>query len=222
MFPNKRENGVNYPIDYTKADYSEEIKKISPDGVDVVLDPLNGENSIKGYELLKPLGRIVHYGAASMTQESRSLISAFKTWWKCLSINSLDIVSENKSISGYHLGYLMNNTSVASKTMEDIQTLLKLYQDGKIKIKVDSVFGFSKIGEAMKRMHERKNVGKILLKPDSEIADDNSVPVSDEQVKLKTETIGAAGEKPAEESQPANEPEIEPSHDDVEASVGHA
>jgi hypothetical protein len=31
-------------------------------GIDVVLDPLNGENSIKGFELLRPLGRIVHFG----------------------------------------------------------------------------------------------------------------------------------------------------------------
>ena len=178
---------------------------------------MNGENSIKGYELLKQLGRIVHYGAASMTQESRSLLSAFKKWWKCLCINSLDIVSENKSISGYHLGYLMNNAGVASKTMEDIQSLLKLYQDGKIKIKVDSVFGFSKIGEAMKRMHERKNVGKILLKPDSELASEQPAVVSAEQVKLKTE-------EEVQQPAPSNEPiEVEPSREDeIEASIDHA
>jgi synaptic vesicle membrane protein VAT-1 len=54
--------GVDYPIDYTSTDYIEEIKKICPEGVDIVLDPLNGENAIKGYDLLKPFGRIIHYG----------------------------------------------------------------------------------------------------------------------------------------------------------------
>ena len=38
------------------------MKKVCPEGIDIVLDPLNGENSIKGYELLKPLGKIIHYG----------------------------------------------------------------------------------------------------------------------------------------------------------------
>lgn len=52
----------------------------------------------------------------------------------------------------------------------DLKILLDLYEKGTIKIKVDSVFSYSKIGEAMKRMHGRQNIGKILLKPESEIA----------------------------------------------------
>ena len=31
-------------------------------GVDLVLDPLNGADAVKGYKLLKRLGKIVHYG----------------------------------------------------------------------------------------------------------------------------------------------------------------
>ena len=31
-------------------------------GVDIVLDPLNGADSVKGFELLKPLGKIIHFG----------------------------------------------------------------------------------------------------------------------------------------------------------------
>ena len=31
-------------------------------GVDVVLDPLSGEDSVKGYDLLKPMGKIIHFG----------------------------------------------------------------------------------------------------------------------------------------------------------------
>lgn len=31
-------------------------------GVDIVLDPLNGPDATKGYALLKPMGKIVHFG----------------------------------------------------------------------------------------------------------------------------------------------------------------
>ena len=31
-------------------------------GVDIVLDSLNGADAVKGYELLKPLGKIIHFG----------------------------------------------------------------------------------------------------------------------------------------------------------------
>lgn len=159
-------------------------------GVDLVLDPLNGENSIKGFGLLKPFGRIVHFGkhkiiiivvilkthlcvskgAASISSESRSLVNAFKAWWKCLTVNALDIMSENKSVSGYHLGYLLPNPVCREIVNTDVKILLDLYEKGVIKIKVDSIYSYAKIGEAMKRMHSRQNIGKILLKPDYEIA----------------------------------------------------
>jgi len=182
-----KENGVDHAIDYTSQDYVAEIKKLFPEGIDVVLDPLNGENSIKGYELLKPLGRIVHFGAASITSESRSLVNAFKAWWKCLTINSIDMVSENKCVSGYHLGYLLNNPSVAEELKADMNALLDLYRDGKIKVKVDSTFGFSKIGEAMKRMHSRLNIGKIILKPDCDMPVEAVVPATTtDDVKIQT------------------------------------
>lgn len=183
-----RENGVHHAIDYTTSDYVQEVRKICPNGVDIVLDPLNGDNSIKGYELLRPFGRIVHYGAASMTTESRSLVNAFKAWWKCLSINSLDIVSENKSVSGYHLGYLLNNPVVAKEMLNDINLLLEMYHKGQIKIKIDSTYSFSKIGEAMKRMHSRQNIGKIIVKPDAEF-EGVSAP---DQVKIVTTVISTS------------------------------
>ncbi len=129
-----------------------------------------------------------------MTGESRSLMNAFKTWWKCLSVNSMEIMNENKSVSGYHLGVLAKNPAFVKTVTQDINTLIGLYEQGKIKIVIDSTYSFSKIGEAMKRMHQRLNVGKIILKPDSEmpvtLAAESKVEVvvpetaSTEQVKL--------------------------------------
>ena len=92
------------------------------------------------------------------------------------------MVSENKCVSGYHLGYLLNNPSVAEELKTDINTLLDFFQQGKIKVKIDSTYSFSKIGEAMKRMHARLNIGKIILKPDSEV-------VETDQVNITTPTV---------------------------------
>lgn len=123
-----------------------------------------------------------------MTSENRSLMNAFKTWWKCLSINSLEIMHENKSISGYHLGVLLNNPSFIKTALKDIHKLFNLYEEGKIKIRIDSTYPYSKIGEAMKRMHSRLNVGKIILKPDSEYqppaASEAQAETTTDQVKL--------------------------------------
>ena len=73
-------------------------------------------------------------------------------------------------------------------TIQDVNTLIDMYEHGKIKIKIDSTYAYSKIGDAMKRMHTRLNVGKIILKPDAEIQPEATTEVqtvaSAEQVKL--------------------------------------
>ena len=141
-----------------------------------------------------------------MTGESRSLANMFKAWWKCLSINSLDIISENKSISGYHLGVLLNNPAFIKTTIADINTLFELYESKKIQIQIDSTYGYSKIGEAMKRMHSRQNVGKIILKPDAEMPalvvaakEVEAVAAAIEQITLDTGADKAKEEAPQQE-----------------------
>ena len=103
-----------------------------------------------------------------------------------MTINSIDLPAENKCVSGYHLGYLLNNPSVAEELKADLAAIFDLYRDGKIKIKVDSTYAFSRIGDAMKRMHARLNVGKIILKPDSEMPADALLPATTEQVNIQT------------------------------------
>lgn len=165
------------------------ILSLSLIGVDIIMDPLNGEDSVRGYGLLKPLGRIIYFGrspristirsfslwrrrigAANVVAsgENRSYLTALKTWYKCFSTDSLAILSNNKSIAGYHLGYLMKDldstNEIASSTITE---LFRLYNIGAIKPQIDSIFPFSKIGDAMQRMHLRQNVGKVLLRPDT-------------------------------------------------------
>lgn len=194
-----RANGVDHPIDYTTQSYEKEIRKLYPDGIDVVLDPMNGENAIKGFDLLVPLGRICHFGASSMTAESKSLVSAFKTWWKCLSVNSMELMSENKSVSGYHLGVMVNNPRTMAKACQDMEKIITLWKEKKVKLQIDSEFPYSKIGEAMKKMHARGNVGKIILKPDCEWKE----PIVAEETAATTSSIAETKEtvKPVETEQ---------------------
>ncbi len=103
-------------------------------------------------------------------------------------------MSENKSVSGYHLGYLLLNEKAAQKALKDINTLIDMYKNKKIKINVDSEYPFSKISEAMKRMHSRQNVGKIILKPDCEFPE--LAVTSESQVKITTTVEKQEEKKP--------------------------
>ncbi|XP_063156544.1 synaptic vesicle membrane protein VAT-1 homolog [Candoia aspera] len=166
-----RENGVTHPIDYRAADYVAEVRKISPKGVDVVLDPLGGSDTTKGFHLLKPMGKLVTYGVANLlTGQRKNLMAMAKTWWNQFSINALQLLHLNKAVCGYHLGYLDEEVELLAAV---VTKLIGLYNQGKIKPKVDSVWPFEQVVDAMKQMQEKKNIGKVVLIPEAPPKDEN-------------------------------------------------
>lgn len=158
-----KENGVTYPIDYHTTDYVDEIKKISPKGVDIVMDPLGGSDTAKGYNLLKPMGKVITYGMASLvTGPKRSLMAMARTWWNQFSVTALQLLTANRAVCGYHLGYLHGEMEMLHRVVTQLVTL---YNQGHIKPRIDSVWPFEKVVDAMRQMQEKKNVGKVLLVP---------------------------------------------------------
>ncbi|XP_072417654.1 synaptic vesicle membrane protein VAT-1 homolog [Chiloscyllium punctatum] len=162
-----KEQGVTHPIDYSTLDYADEVRKISPNGVDIVLDPLGGSDTTKGFNLLKPMGKIILYGAANLlTGPKRNPLAIAKLWWNKFTINSLQLLHSNKAVCGYHLGYLQ-----IDQIQDAVTKLLSLYKEGKIKPRIDSVWSFEQIGDAMKQMQERRNIGKVILVPEAKKAE---------------------------------------------------
>uniref|UniRef100_A0A1A8PKC3 Vesicle amine transport protein 1 homolog (T. californica) n=1 Tax=Nothobranchius rachovii TaxID=451742 RepID=A0A1A8PKC3_9TELE len=189
------QGGVTHPIDYRTKDYVTEIRKNSPKGVDIVLDPLGGSDTQKGFDLLKPLGMIIAFGAANcVTGQKKNLLAMAKTWYNQLSLNTLKLRQTNKAISGFHLGYI-DDEELFDGT---IFKLLELYKQGKIKPRIDSCYHFEEVAEAMKRMHERQNIGKVILLPEPKKREEK--PKSNADAVEKNEAaINEKKEEPAEE-----------------------
>ena len=47
----------------------------------------------------------------------------------------------------------------------EMEALLRLSETGRIKPRIDSTFSFDQAADAHQRMHDRKNIGKIVLTP---------------------------------------------------------
>ncbi|OXB55291.1 hypothetical protein ASZ78_014085 [Callipepla squamata] len=159
-----KESGVAHPIDYRTVDYAEEVRKISPKGVDIVMDPLGGSDTSKAFHLLKPMGKVITYGVANLiTGQKKNLMAMAKTWWNQFSINAIQLLHHNKAVCGYHLGYMDEEYELITGV---VLKLINLYNQGKIKPKIDSVWSFDQVADAMKHMQEKKNVGKVILVPE--------------------------------------------------------
>ncbi|KAM9843410.1 synaptic vesicle membrane protein VAT-1 homolog [Aulostomus maculatus] len=155
------QGGVTHPIDYRTKDYVDEVRKISPKGLDIVLDPLGGSDTHKAYNLLKPMGKLITYGAANMLAgQKKNLIAVAKNWYHQFSIHTLSLIQGNKSVCGFHLGYLDGEVDLICHAMN---TILDLYKEGKVKPHIDSTWHLEQVGDAMRKMQERNNIGKVIL-----------------------------------------------------------
>jgi NADPH:quinone reductase-like Zn-dependent oxidoreductase len=156
--------GCDHPIDYRLSDYSKEVKKLTGQkGVNIILDALGGADWVKGYELLRPSGKLIAFGFANMSVgEKRNLFNVVKQLWSVPKFSPLSLMNENRSVCGVNLGRLWSEVDLMRQSLQSVVDLFAL---GKIKPQVDSVFPFRQAAEAHKRMHSRENIGKIVLVP---------------------------------------------------------
>ncbi|XP_075215689.1 synaptic vesicle membrane protein VAT-1 homolog-like [Lycorma delicatula] len=185
------------------TDYSAEVRKISPEGVDIVLDCLYGEECNRGYSLLKPMGRYVLYGSANIvTGETKSLFSAARSWWQVDKVSPIKLFDENKSISGFNLRHFLHRQNGSEFISSTLQKVFDLWKEKKIKPVIDSTWALEDVPEAMQKMHDRKNIGKIVLDPSLEPKPKPATPAkgkgksSDKEEKKKEESKEENKESP--------------------------
>ena len=159
-----REQGLDHAIDYRAQDFEEEVRRLTNgEGVDVVLDAVGGSSYRKSYRLLRPGGRLVCFGmSAAVTGPGRSL-RALAAWWNTPSFNPLDLMRKNRAVMGVHLGALGPRGDALIRTW--MEELYRLYAAGKIKPHIGKTFPLAEAAQAHHFIHERQNVGKVLLIP---------------------------------------------------------
>jgi synaptic vesicle membrane protein VAT-1 len=158
-----RSQGCQHPID-TKADYAAAVRAVVGDaGLDLVLDPVGGASWKKGYDLLGPAGRLVAYGlSAAASGNRRSLVHALTQVVQIKKYNPMDLMSDNKTVTGVNMGHLFNRLDLL---IPQFEALVGMYEHGQIKPHVDRSFRFDEAPAAHQYIHDRKSKGKVLLVP---------------------------------------------------------
>jgi NADPH:quinone reductase-like Zn-dependent oxidoreductase len=84
-------------------------------------------------------------GVNSMLTDSQKfgLWSFLRIWWNTKNVVTRDLIMHNRVVAGLHLGLLME------KQPDTIQAamsyLFQLYEEGKIKPRIDSIWPFDKV-----------------------------------------------------------------------------
>jgi len=155
-----REYGVE-PLDGRNPRWFDAVRAAAPQGVDVVLDAVGGDSWRHGYGLLAPAGRLICYGASVLSQGSRR--NLVRTLWRVLRFprfGPLALMSDNRSVAGVNLGHLWKGQALLEP---QIAALVGYAREGKLMPRVDRAFPLAEAAAAHRYIHERRNVGKVVL-----------------------------------------------------------
>ena len=155
------DNDCTHPIDYHTVDYAAEVRRLTQGrGVDIVLDPLGGRDTLKGYRLLRAGGRIVVYGFANLQRRRRNVLRLIGQVARIPRFSPLRLMSDNRGVIGVNLGHLSDR---ADLLLDEMQALLALYEQGKIAPVIDCTLPLERGAEGYARLSSGSNVGKIIL-----------------------------------------------------------
>lgn len=86
-------------------------------------------------------------GAANMLAgQKKNLFAVAKTWYQQFSVHTLSLIQGNRSVCGFHLGYLDSESELIAQAMA---VIMDLYKQGKIKPRIDSTYHLEQVNEWM-------------------------------------------------------------------------
>ena len=150
--------GVDHALDYTKPGWEQGLPRF-----DVILDAVGGKSFRRGYDLLRPGGRLVAFGASALvTGQRRNVVSALRTVLRMPRFNMIKQMSESKAVIGLNMLTLWKDRGTLQPWVAPLREML---DDGTVKPVVAGVFSFEQAGAAQTTITERRNVGKVVLVP---------------------------------------------------------
>jgi len=158
-----KEFGLDHAIDYHERDFEEDVRNLTQGrGVDVVLDPIGGDNLRRSYRSLAPMGRLFMLGvsATSGTGKRRSLLASAKAVAQTPFFHPIKLMNDNKGAFGINLGHLWGEAEKMRAMMDEI---VERWGRGDLQPHIDSTWKLEEVGKAHDRLQERKNFGKTVL-----------------------------------------------------------
>lgn len=157
-----RDNGVDFPIDYTAENFATVIADtLNGNELDVVFDSIGGKAFKQGWKLLKPGGFMVNFGAAAQISgnnklKSLGVVAGFGLF------TPLQLLMSSKSMIAVNMLKIADHKPQLFQRV--FQGVMDLAKNGIIKPIIDSTYAANNIADAHAHLESRKSAGKIVMK----------------------------------------------------------
>ena len=157
-----RKIGVDHAIDYTKHNFVDVVRKFAPDGIEMAMDAIGGKSFADSQRCLGPTGRLVVYGfsAAAGPDGKRNWLRSLRALMQTPRFHPLKLMALNHAVLGVNLGRLQSRAGILRGELDE---LFRMYTAGKIKPVIGKSFPLVEAAAAHRFIHERKNIGKVVL-----------------------------------------------------------
>jgi len=148
----------------SRGDWEPEVRElVGPAGIDLALDPIGGPATAACRRLLAPLGRLIFYGFSNAMPGRRlSRLQAMRAWMRTPRFHPISLLEPPIGVFGVALFNLGEKSPILRAALDEI---FRAVVDGELRAVVDRVFPFDRDGavEAHTYLHERRNLGKVVL-----------------------------------------------------------
>ncbi|ACL56934.1 type I polyketide synthase [Methylobacterium nodulans] len=140
--------GAERVLDSRSLAFVDEIRRITGDGVDVVLNSLSGEAMERSLNVLKPFGRFVELGKRDYVANTHIGLRPFR---------------RNLSYFGVDLDQLLQFQPEEGQRL--FREVMALFADGALKPLPYQPFAAEEVSDAFRLMQQSGHVGKIVIAP---------------------------------------------------------
>ncbi len=141
--------GLDHGINYASESFVERTKELTDgSGVDVVLDPIGGQNLVDGIDVLAYRGTLVSVGVAA---RAGSAVEAQALW------------ERNNTLRGVYLGGAL--LAEYDRVHPMIGDLLARVARGELEVEIDSEYLLAEAAAAHAHVESRKAFGRVVLTP---------------------------------------------------------
>lgn len=157
-----RKLGVQHPINYREQDFVAEIQALrGKAGLDVIFDPVGGDSVKKGMDLLGAGGRLVAFGASSMSG-ARNIFQKLKVGWGFGFYHPIKLLGPSKGLIGVNMLALADNRpAVIQRTLQGV---VRMTKQGILKPTIGGVFPIAQLAEAHHLLETRQTMGKVVIR----------------------------------------------------------
>lgn len=160
-----RELGCDHVIDKSKEDLWARAKEIAGPGYDIALDANGVETLQQSYDHLRPAGKLVVYGFATMMPKKGGRPNYLKLAYDYVRTpryNPLDLTNDSKSVMAFNLSYLFDRTDILD---EALPALMGWLADGSITPPKTTEYALEDVAKAHADIESGRTVGKLVLVP---------------------------------------------------------